>query len=145
MIDVFKYSHGIYRTQDPQFTPSQIKTKTNSLKITEANHKTKIRSNYFTKRAVNTRNTLPEDVVTSPSLNAFKARLDSFWKGHSTMYDPECYQVKMLNCRPSHSTHPLQLTAAMSSDEKAERPQASMDYYRLLQKTNKHVTVLNDI
>ena len=93
MIDVFKYVHGIYRTQNPQFTLSQNKTRTNSLKLAKARHKTKIRGNYFTERVVNTWNSLPEDVVTSPSLNAFKARLDSFWNGLGTVYDPECYKV----------------------------------------------------
>ena len=92
MIDVFKYVHGMYRSQNPKFLLSETKTRTNSLKILKAHHKTKIRGNYFTERVVNTWNSLPEEVVTAPNLNTFKARLDSFWTGLPSVYDPDCYK-----------------------------------------------------
>ena len=93
MIDVYKYVHGLYKTQNPLFTLSQTKARTNSLKISKPHWKEKVRSNYFMVRVVNTWNSLPEYVVTAPNLNTFKARLDSFWKGLATTYDPDCYKT----------------------------------------------------
>lgn len=93
MIDVFKYVHGIYKTQNPHFTLSETKTRTNSLKIAKTHWKEKVRCNYFTVRVVNTWNSLPEHVVRAPNLNTFKARLDSFWKGLASIYDPDCYKT----------------------------------------------------
>ena len=91
MIDVFKYVHGIYKTSNQQLDLSQTKTRTNSLKIAKTHWKERIRGNYFTVRVANTWNSLPEHVVRAPDVNTFKNRLDSFWKGLATMYDPECY------------------------------------------------------
>ena len=93
MIDVFKYVHGIYKTQNPHFTLSETKTRTISLKIAKTHWKEKVRCNYFTVRVVNTWNSLPEHVVRAPNLNTFKARLDSFWKGLASIYDPDCYKT----------------------------------------------------
>ena len=90
MIDVYKYLHGIYRTKH-NFSISDTNTRTNSLKIVKAHHKTNIRKNFFTERVANTWNALPENVVAAPSVNAFKARLDSFWSRLPSMYNPECY------------------------------------------------------
>ena len=38
-----------------------------------------VRQNFLTLRATNTWNSLPQEVVAAPSLNAFKARLDKYW------------------------------------------------------------------
>jgi len=41
---------------------------------------TQLRSNFFTFRVVNLWNCLPSEVVSAPSVNIFKARLDKHWK-----------------------------------------------------------------
>ena len=38
-----------------------------------------VRQNFLTLRATNTWNSLPQEVVAAPTLNAFKARLDKHW------------------------------------------------------------------
>jgi len=38
-----------------------------------------LRSNFFSYRAVSLRNSLPSDVVSAPSVDALKGRLDKYW------------------------------------------------------------------
>ena len=35
-------------------------------------------------------NSLPNNVVNAPSVNAFKNRLDKYWKSDPDKYSPEC-------------------------------------------------------
>ncbi|KAK3771262.1 hypothetical protein RRG08_024341 [Elysia crispata] len=42
-------------------------------------------------RVVSGWNSLPESVVSAPSVNAFKNRLDAHWATHPAIYNPECY------------------------------------------------------
>ena len=41
-------------------------------------------------RVVNLWNSLPDNVVTAPSVDSFKRRLDKHWAALPSMYDPEC-------------------------------------------------------
>jgi len=41
----------------------------------------------FTNRVTNTWNSLPNFIVTAPSLNSFKNRSDKFWKSQSCLYN----------------------------------------------------------
>ena len=92
MIDLYKYVHGLYKTSTPLFQLSSVKnTRGNSLKLMKEQCSRQIRSNFFSVRVVNSWNALPEAVVSAPSVNTFKARLDAHWAGLSTKYDPECY------------------------------------------------------
>ncbi|KAK3757931.1 hypothetical protein RRG08_058245 [Elysia crispata] len=50
-----------------------------------------VRSNFFSERVVSGWNSLPESVLSAPSVNAFKNRLDSHWATHPAIYNPECY------------------------------------------------------
>ena len=52
-----------------------------------------IRRRSFPIRFVSTWNDLPEHVVTAPTVNAFKNRLDKYWRHLPTMYNPDCYSV----------------------------------------------------
>ena len=49
-----------------------------------------VRGNYFANRVVNLWNSLPDNVVTAPSVDSFKRRLDKHWAALPSMYDPEC-------------------------------------------------------
>ena len=49
------------------------------LKIFKERSNTKLRQNHLLIRAVDAWNHLPENVVTAPSLDSFKNRLDSVW------------------------------------------------------------------
>lgn len=56
-------------------------TRSNTVKLIKSGHwRTLVRANTFSVRVVNIWNSLPEDVVTAPSIGSFKARLDkSVW------------------------------------------------------------------
>ncbi|KAK3766990.1 hypothetical protein RRG08_058905 [Elysia crispata] len=73
MIDLFKYVTGIYDASRPIF---ELAPNSNT-----RGHK----------RVVSGWNSLPESVVSAPSVNAFKNRLDAHWATHPAIYNPECY------------------------------------------------------
>ena len=92
MIDVYKYVHGLYDCHKPKLNLSGVThTRGHSLKLSKSHCKRRVRSNYFAERVVSLWNSLPEETVTAPSLNAFKARLDKFWELMPEIYDPACY------------------------------------------------------
>lgn len=81
MIQVFKIIHGLERIPvDTFFEHSTSNTRGHSLKIVKQRCSTKIRQDAFSQRVINDWNTLPEEVVTATTVNAFKARLDRVWK-----------------------------------------------------------------
>ena len=53
--------------------------------------KKKVRSSVFSNRVVDVWNSLPNAVVTAPSLNAFKSRLNKHWHGHELKFNAPCY------------------------------------------------------
>ena len=53
-----------------------------SLKVAKPRACTRVRRNYFGVRTVNDWNSLPEEIVTSETVNGFKDSLDEFWKDH---------------------------------------------------------------
>ena len=50
-----------------------------------------LRLQFFSFRVTNLWNCLPEEVVSVPSLNAFKGRLDKFWYNCQFSLDPETF------------------------------------------------------
>jgi hypothetical protein len=66
-------------------------TRGNSLKLAKGRCRLNIRASLFSVRIVSTWNSLPDSIVTAPSVNAFKNRLDKFWANLPSLYDPECY------------------------------------------------------
>mgnify|MGYP003471609310 FL=1 len=94
MIEVYKYLHGLYNVQRPVFNlaPSTGRDlRGNTFKLAKNRFRLNLRGNFFTERVIARWNALPDSVVTAPSLNAFKNRLDSHWKDLPTVYCPECY------------------------------------------------------
>ena len=51
--------------------------------------------NYFTLRAAKIWNNLPEEIVTAPSKNTFKNRLDKYWKDQDLLYDNYKAEIRM--------------------------------------------------
>ena len=96
MIEVWKYMHGLYDIDRPCFTAvtnPDHHTRGNSLKLPKKRHeRLALRSNSFSHRVVNLWNSLPDAVVLAPTMNSFKNRLDDYWEGLSTLYDPEYLQ-----------------------------------------------------
>ena len=102
MIEVYKLLHGIYDSTLPKLL-EPVKDKTtrgHSLKLPKDRAYTSTKINFFTHRIVNNWNNLPENVVSAPSINSFKNRLDIFWKTHPWLYE---YEAE-LGPPPHHST-----------------------------------------
>ena len=84
MIQVYKILHGIDRVdKDKFFTLNRLAaTHGHSLKLYKKRSRLMVRANCFSNRVVDTWNSLTEDIVNAPSLNAFKSRLNRFWREH---------------------------------------------------------------
>ena len=81
MILMYKIINEKIRIQfDDFFTLANNRTRGHPMKVTKLRAMKLSRINSFSQRVVNDWNSLPEDVVMSPSLNTFKNRLDKHWK-----------------------------------------------------------------
>ena len=93
MIDAYKYIHDHYDCDRPLLPMSGMThTRGHSLKLKRNFSRLDVRKYFFSQRIVSLWNSLPEEVVTAPSINSFKARLDRHWENLPTKYDPECFQ-----------------------------------------------------
>ena len=81
MIQVYKIMHGIDKVdKDKVFTMhTYAATRGHSLKLFKRRSRLLVRANSFSHRVVDNWNSLTEDIVNAPSLNAFKSRLNRFW------------------------------------------------------------------
>ena len=97
LIETFKILHGVYDTDTVQFlklwkdVAGRVSPRGNSLSIFPQQSGNNLRKNAFSVRITNTWNKLPESVVTAPSVNAFKNRLDNFYEGSDVVYDFDDY------------------------------------------------------
>jgi len=83
MIEVFKILHGIYDrdiTEGILQLAQNTRTRGHSLKLTTQSSRLELRRNCFSVKVVKPWNSLPETVVSSPSVKVFEARLDEVWK-----------------------------------------------------------------
>ena len=89
MIEVFKITHNIYdRTVSPDLPLNKrSNTRGNHYKLQSHTFHYDLRKHFFSARIVNTWNSLPNSVVDACTVNAFKARLDKFWKHQSVKFD----------------------------------------------------------
>ena len=91
MIDTYKYVNGIYNTTSPRLEPySGPDVRGNSKKLAKNQVRLNVRGSFFAERVVSTWNSLPDSVVTAPSINAFKNRLDKYWATLPILYNPNC-------------------------------------------------------
>ena len=101
MVQVFKIMHDIDKVDKGKlFQMSECNTtRGHSLKLFKKRSRLNVRANYFTQQVVDQWNSLPECVVTAPSLNAFKSRLNKLWKDHPFKFNPACYLTNDYNTR----------------------------------------------
>ena len=93
MIEVYKYINGFYKVDSPDLPLVHAGTRDlrgHTRKLLKVRSRLEVRSNFFSNRVVNTWNSLPDKVVTAPSLNCFKSRLDKFWENLPGVYSPTC-------------------------------------------------------
>ena len=92
VIQANKILNQIYRVDiDKFFIMSELMTRGNSLKIFKPRSRLKVRSSDFSNSVVDVWNSRPNTVVTAPSLNSFKQRLNKHWHGHELKFSPSCY------------------------------------------------------
>ena len=82
MIETFKYLKGFYQVDLPWLRlDASNHTRGHSLKLSKKRSRLELRKHCFSNRVVNKWNSLPEEVVSSDTLNMFKNRLDKHWSG----------------------------------------------------------------
>jgi hypothetical protein len=68
-------------------------TRGHSLKIKKIRPRLNIRKFSFPLRCTDQWNKLPESVISAPSVNSFKARLDKLWESHPLRYNYDCEPI----------------------------------------------------
>jgi len=88
-IEMYKILSGKYDTAViPQVNREYSSiTRGNDLRLQKTRVTYDLLKYYFTNRALNIWNSLPNHVVLSDTVNMFKSRLDKFWKHQDVMYD----------------------------------------------------------
>ncbi len=82
MIEVYKFLHDKYQVDHKQLFERDTDpvTRGNGLKLKKPHCRLKLRAHSFGPRVINAWNKLPKEVVTAPSVNSFKNRLDKAWR-----------------------------------------------------------------
>ena len=90
MIEAYKFTHSIYKTeQEPLQRETNTTTRGHSYKLKKERCDTRTRANFFRHRITNRWNNMCDDVVTAPSLNSFKSRLDHQWCAYKYSHNNE--------------------------------------------------------
>ncbi len=89
MIQTYKYMHGEYDSDCNKIFKRTHETRTrgHDFKLFKERALTGTRAQFFTSRVIDTWNSLPQEVVSAPSIDAFKARLDKHWENVEWLYD----------------------------------------------------------
>ncbi len=92
MIEVYKIINSIDKVNKEKITPIvPSRTRGHRYKIFKRPVRLNVRRSSFSQRIVNTWNSLPDTVVTAETVNQFKSRLNTAWKGHILKFYPDCY------------------------------------------------------
>ena len=97
MIEIYKYLNELYDVHQPPLElhdtvrPNSI-TRGNGYKLIKEKVHSKERINFFKNRVVNIWNSPINEIVAAPSLNAFKNRLDDYWKNYKYQLDMSVIQ-----------------------------------------------------
>ena len=88
MIEVYKSFNSYDEEVTQKFTTRPTNTRGHNLKLfTKTSKRTHPQHHSFHHRVVNPWNSLPAEVINSPTLNTFKNRLDKHWSGLSLKFD----------------------------------------------------------
>ncbi len=82
MIECYKVTHNKYKMEPILELDTNTSRRGHSLKLVKHHTSKTVRSHFFSERAVNNWNSLPDEVVQAPTLDTFKNRLDLHWKDH---------------------------------------------------------------
>ena len=93
MIETYKLLNNIYDKNTTNFlltkqqTTNRISPRGHELQLAHQRSTTKLRQNNFSIRIINTWNSLTNEIVTAPTLNTFKNRLDKHWRNQNVLYN----------------------------------------------------------
>ncbi len=110
MIETYKMLHGVYDREVADVLTLHkesagtdlICTRGHSLKLLKPRLIRTLRQHSFAHRIVALWNDLPEEVVTAPTLNTFKNRLDRHWSDQDVLYD---YKAAITGSRRGSGHH----------------------------------------
>jgi len=94
MIEVYKYLHGMYSVPYDSLLKKAVPSalRGHNYKLLKRHCHSQLRLQFFSLCVTkNLWNCLPEEVVSAPSLSAFKGRLDKFWDNCQFCLDPETF------------------------------------------------------
>ena len=90
ILQVYRIINGIDRLNFKDFFKLDTScTRGHTWKLWKPQAETKLRQNTFSHRVINTWNSLPSEVVNSPSINSFKNALEKHWKTQDFKYNAE--------------------------------------------------------
>ena len=103
MIEVFKYLRGMYSVKSSELLPRAPVTalRGHDFKLMKRHCRSHARLTIFSFRVVTLWNNLPSEVVSAPSLNTFKGRLDKYWGHHCYSLDPSVF-IRRTNTQTGH-------------------------------------------
>ena len=87
MIETFKFVNGIYKCDNPLTFDSNNRTRGHQYKLKKERCRLQVRQNFFSNRVVDLWNNLPASVVEAVSVNAFKNKLDRYWRNAKYVQD----------------------------------------------------------
>ena len=92
MVQVYKILHNIDEVDKNKLfqRANYPTTRGHSLKLFKWRKRLSVRANYSSQCVIDQWNAFPESIVTAPSVNVFKSRLNKFWKDHSFKFSPAC-------------------------------------------------------
>ena len=96
MLETFKYLNGQYNSAPILHLDSRTRgttTRGHQLKLEKGRSRLDVRKHFFTQRVVNLWNALPVNLVSAPTVNAFKNRLDTLWKDAPFTTDPNAPNI----------------------------------------------------
>ena len=96
MLETFKYMKGQYNTSPILHLDTRTHgttTRGHQLKLEKGRSRLDVRKHFFTQRVVNLWNSLPENLVSAPTVNAFKNQIDKLWKDAPFTTDPNATNI----------------------------------------------------
>ena len=105
MIETYKILNSYYRINPSLFFTlnTSSSTRGHSLKLFKNRSRLLVRHNFFSNRVVNMWNSLPDHLVSAPSVAAFKRRLDDYWNatGYGYLQRPAAQPGNFIAQAPS--------------------------------------------
>ena len=106
MIEIYKIMAEKYDPRLKRFLKNSdnCNIRGHQYKLAKEHSRLLVRKNSFANRNVNVWNNLPKQVVSAPSINSFKGRLDKYWKNHPMKFDIEYNSIS--NTMSMSTMHP---------------------------------------